>query len=102
MANTTVDNKPSDNDPKDRADATGEGRDKPGTVEEATANPGEKRSTSTAAKKSTPAKKDLAPASESQDPAVHQLLAERDIAQQNKDKTAEKNATDELAKLGFE
>ena len=35
--------------------------------------------------KSTPRKASLAPAGESSDPAVHQLLGERVIAQQNAD-----------------
>lgn len=44
----------------------------------------------------------LAPAAESSDPAVHQLLAEIQTAQMNDDKDAEKAASDELRKFGYE
>lgn len=45
---------------------------------------------------------DLAPAAESSDPAVHQLLAEIQTAQMNDDKDAEKNAREDLRALGYE
>ena len=61
-------------------------------VEAATAAPGEKRSAS----------RPLAKASESGDPAVHQLMAAIYTAEQNGDEDAAKAARDELAKLGFE
>jgi len=44
----------------------------------------------------------LAPAAESSDPAVHQLLAERDIAARNGDEDAAKAATARLAELGYQ
>lgn len=44
----------------------------------------------------------LAPAAESQDPAVHQLIAEAYTAHQNGDEAAEQAARAELAKLGFQ
>ena len=44
----------------------------------------------------------LAPAAESSDPAVHQLLAEIQTAQMNDDKDAEKDAREELRQLGYE
>lgn len=44
----------------------------------------------------------LAPAAESSDPAVHQLLAEIQTAQMNDDKDAEKNAREDLRALGYE
>jgi len=44
----------------------------------------------------------LAPAAESGDPAVHQLLAEIQTAQMNDDKDAEKNAREDLRALGYE
>lgn len=44
----------------------------------------------------------LGRAAESSDPAVHQLLAERQTAVMNDDKDAVKAATAELNKLGFE
>ena len=43
----------------------------------------------------------LAPASESGDPAVHQLLAARQTAEMNGSDEGVKAATDALAKLGF-
>jgi hypothetical protein len=43
----------------------------------------------------------LAPAAESSDPAVHQLLAERDIAARNNDTDAAEAATARLAELGY-
>jgi hypothetical protein len=44
----------------------------------------------------------LGSAAESGDPAVHQLLAQRDIADRNGDKEAAKAATAALAELGVE
>jgi hypothetical protein len=44
----------------------------------------------------------LRPASESSDPAVHQLLAEQDIARQNEDEDEAKRTQDALADLGYE
>ena len=44
----------------------------------------------------------LGPAAESGDPAVHQLLAARDIADRNGDEKAAKAATAALAELGVE
>jgi len=44
----------------------------------------------------------LAPAAESSDPAVHQLLAEIQTAQMNDDKDAEKDAREDLRALGYE
>lgn len=43
----------------------------------------------------------LAPASESGDPAVHQILAERQTAAMNSDEGAIAAADSALAKLGF-
>jgi hypothetical protein len=43
----------------------------------------------------------LAPASESGDPAVHQILAELDISRRNEDDEQVKTLTERLAKLGF-
>lgn len=42
-----------------------------------------------------------APASESGDPAVHQLLAEQDIARRNGDEDGVKEASKKLADLGY-
>ena len=53
------------------------------------------------APKQTPARR-LLPASESSDPAVHQLLAEMDIARRNDDEDGVKRAQDALADLGYE
>ena len=44
----------------------------------------------------------LAPAAESSDPAVHQLLAEIETAKSNDDKDAEKAAREDLRALGYE
>jgi len=44
----------------------------------------------------------LAPAAESGDPAVHQLLAEIQTAQSNGDDNAEKDLRKQLAELGYE
>ncbi len=44
----------------------------------------------------------LARASESGDPAVHQLLAERQAAQMNEDPEELKRVNKELADLGYE
>jgi hypothetical protein len=44
----------------------------------------------------------LAPASESSDPAVHQLLAEQDIARLNDNEDEVKRTQDALAELGYE
>jgi hypothetical protein len=44
----------------------------------------------------------LGRASESGDPAVHQVLAEMDIARRNEDDEQVKTLTERLAKLGFE
>jgi hypothetical protein len=44
----------------------------------------------------------LQPAAESSDPAVQQLLAERDIATQNGDEEAVKDIDKRLAELGYE
>lgn len=44
----------------------------------------------------------LSPASESGDPAVHQLLAEMDIANRNGDKEGVEAAKSKLAELGYE
>jgi hypothetical protein len=44
----------------------------------------------------------LGSAAESADPAVHQLLAQRDIAERNGDQDAVKAATAALAELGVE
>jgi hypothetical protein len=63
-------------------------------VEAASAAPGEKRSASRPA----PA---LAKASESGDPAVHQILAEIEVARRNEDPDALKDAEKRLADLGF-
>lgn len=90
MATTTTTGKPSDNDPDNRASATA-------AVEAASANPGEKRSVGT---RKAPAR-DLAPAAESGDPAVHQLIAEMDILRQNGDDDAVKAKQGELAELGY-
>lgn len=62
-------------------------------VEAATAGPGEKRSAVRPA---------LAKASESGDPAVHQLMADIYTAEQNGDDDLAQAARDKLAKLGFE
>ena len=43
-----------------------------------------------------------APAAESGDPAVHQLLAEIQTAQSNGDDNAEKDLRKQLAELGYE
>jgi len=57
---------------------------------------------SSAAKEAAAAPKaSLAPAAESGDPAVHQLLAELDIARSNGDEGGVKAAVDALAELGF-
>ena len=50
----------------------------------------------------TSSKAKLGPASESGDPAVHQILAEMDIARQNGDKKAVDAATAKLSELGYE
>jgi len=63
-------------------------------AEQATAAPGERRSAPVGSK--------LAPAAESSDPAVHQLLAEIQTAQMNDDKDAESAARKELRQLGYE
>lgn len=60
-------------------------------VEAATAAPGEKRSAS----------RPLAKASESGDPAVHQLLGAIYTAEQNGDDDAAQAGRNALAKLGF-
>lgn len=52
--------------------------------------------------KATTPKRRLAPASESSDPAVHQLLAEQEIARLNGDEDEIKRTQDALADLGFE
>lgn len=44
----------------------------------------------------------LAPASESSDPAVHQLLAQKQTAQMNEDTDELKRISAELADLGYE
>jgi hypothetical protein len=44
----------------------------------------------------------LAPAAESTDPAVHQLLAEIQTAQMNDNKDAEAAAREDLRALGYE
>jgi hypothetical protein len=67
-------------------------------AEAATANPGEKRSVGTTRK---PAARDLAPAAESTDPAVHQLMAEVDILRQNGDDDAVQAKLADLAELGY-
>lgn len=48
------------------------------------------------------AKAQLAPASESSDPAVHQLLAERQTAISNDDADAVRTINARLAELGYE
>ena len=55
------------------------------------------------AKKTAPpaARPDLADAAASSDPAVHQLLAERQTAALNGDVTAADAATAQLAELGY-
>jgi hypothetical protein len=63
-------------------------------VEAASAAPGEKRSVSRPPQ--------LEKASESGDPAVHTLLADRWTAQQNGDADGEAQADAGLAELGFE
>lgn len=60
--------------------------------------PDEKKTTAAASK---PAVKQLSPAAESSDPAVHQLLAELQTALLNQDEDAAKGVRDDLAKLGF-
>lgn len=50
----------------------------------------------------TPSGKRLAPASESGDPAVHQLLAQKQAAQMNDDADELKRISKELAELGYE
>lgn len=52
--------------------------------------------------KSTPAKASLGRASESGDPAVHQILAERQTATLNGDEAAVKDCDRRLAELGYE
>jgi hypothetical protein len=52
--------------------------------------------------KATTPKRRLAPASESSEPAVHQLLAEQEIARLNGDEDEIKRTQDALADLGFE
>lgn len=54
------------------------------------------------AKKSEKAKGPLGRASESSDPAVHKLMADRQTAAMNGDKDGAEAASDELRKLGFE
>lgn len=49
-----------------------------------------------------PVKAQLAPASESSDPAVHQLLAERQTALSNDDADAVRGINARLAELGYE
>jgi hypothetical protein len=49
-----------------------------------------------------PAKVSLAPAGESGDPAVHQVLAELQSARSNDDADAVKAWTEKLADLGYE
>jgi hypothetical protein len=58
--------------------------------------------TKTSEPKPAPVGSKLAPAAESSDPAVHQLMAEMYTAQQNDDKDAEAAARKELRQLGFE
>jgi hypothetical protein len=52
-------------------------------------------------KTETKAAPSKSPASESGDPAVHQLLAEQDIARRNGDDEKVKEASKKLADLGF-
>lgn len=69
-------------------------------VESATAGPGEKRSAGRPRKVlAEPAPPPRA--SESGDPAVHQLIADAYTAHQNGDEDAEAEALAALAKLGF-
>ena len=58
--------------------------------------------TTKAEPKAAPVGSKLAPAAESSDPAVHQLLAEIQTAKLNDDKDAEKNAREDLRALGYE
>lgn len=51
--------------------------------------------------KATTARKELLPASESSDPAVHALLAELDAAIQNGDGAAADKSRERLAELGY-
>jgi hypothetical protein len=57
-------------------------------------------STSTSTSSSAP-KASLAPAGESTDPSVHQLLAELETARSNSDDDGVKAAVDALAELGY-
>jgi hypothetical protein len=85
--------------PEDKPGTTPSGRaDRP--TPEGEASRQEKRADPAGAK-STAGRK-LAPASESSDPAVHQLLAEQDIARQNEDEDEIKRTQDALADLGYE
>lgn len=52
-------------------------------------------------KTETKAAPKLSPAAESGDPAVHQLLAEQDIARRNGDEDGVKEASKKLADLGY-
>ncbi len=52
-------------------------------------------------KKSEPAKPPLADGAASGDPAVHQLLAERNTAVMNGDEKAAEAVTAQLAELGY-
>jgi hypothetical protein len=65
--------------------------DKP--TEAATSNPGEKRAAS---------RPQLAKASESGDPAVQKLLADRNTAEMNGDSAGQAQVNAALADLGFE
>lgn len=60
----------------------------------ADAKPGQKPESTTKPK--------LAPASESSDPAVHQLLAQRQTAHMNEDTDELRRVNRELADLGYE
>jgi hypothetical protein len=55
-----------------------------------------------AAKPAAPSSRSRRPAAESSEPAVHQLLAEQDIARQNGDEDEVKRTQDALADLGYE
>jgi hypothetical protein len=65
-------------------------------------SPDSKSRTSIAGDAAAGDKSNRAPASESGDPAVHQLLAEMDTARRNDDEDGVKAAQDRLAELGYE
>lgn len=86
--------------PEDKPGTTPSGRaDRPTPEGEAAKQ--EKRADSSDAKQAAPSR-NRQPASESSDPAVHQLLAEQDIARQNDDEDEVKRTQDALAELGYE